>query len=112
MKRQAEDGLKLGLRLDKTALLFPRSSLHPTEPRNPDNDSVTFARAAARRGFACSLHNLRHAYGSILLAAGASLKDVSQRMGHADVATTLREYQTVLKAAEQRTTALAAELGL
>lgn len=37
-------------------------------------------------------HDLRHSHASILLSAGESLRAVSQRLGHADPAMTLRVY--------------------
>ena len=37
-------------------------------------------------------HDLRHTHASALIAAGASIKAVSRRLGHADVAITLRVY--------------------
>jgi integrase len=37
-------------------------------------------------------HDLRHTHASLLLSAGHSLRAVSQRLGHADPAMTLRVY--------------------
>lgn len=42
-----------------------------------------------------TLHDLRHAHATHLLAAGKPLKAVSQRLGHADVGVTMRTYQHV-----------------
>ena len=39
-----------------------------------------------------SFHTLRHTHASLLIARGADLKTVSERLGHADEATTLRIY--------------------
>ena len=39
-----------------------------------------------------SMHSLRHSHGSALIAAGWDIEEVSARLGHADVATTLRAY--------------------
>ncbi|HVL14796.1 MAG TPA: site-specific integrase [Gemmata sp.] len=41
-------------------------------------------------------HDLRHTHASALIAAGASIKAVSRRLGHADVAITLRVYAHVM----------------
>jgi len=46
--------------------------------------------AAAIKGLA--FHGLRHTYASILLARGVPIKKVSENLGHADVAFTLRIY--------------------
>ncbi len=50
-------------------------------------------RAAERGGIAhCSVHDLRHTYGSILIAAGADVTYVQRQMGHASPQVTLRAY--------------------
>ena len=43
-----------------------------------------------------SLHDLRHSYATAALAAGVSVKVLSQRIGHADVGVTLAIYAHVL----------------
>jgi integrase len=43
-------------------------------------------RAAARQ------HTLRHSHGSLLIAGGEPLANVSKRLGHANAATTLSIY--------------------
>ena len=43
-----------------------------------------------------SFHNLRHTHASILVAAGWSIKEVSERLGHADIVITLRYYVRVI----------------
>lgn len=37
-------------------------------------------------------HDLRHSYGTIQMAAGASPKAVAEALGHSDAAFTLRTY--------------------
>jgi integrase len=39
-----------------------------------------------------TFHNLRHSHGSALIAAGWDLEEVSARLGHANIATTMRAY--------------------
>ena len=39
-----------------------------------------------------TFHSLRHTHASWLIANGCDLKTLSERMGHADEATTLRIY--------------------
>lgn len=43
-----------------------------------------------------TIHELRHSMGSLMIDQGADIKAVSERLGHADVAFTLRTYQHVL----------------
>jgi integrase len=42
------------------------------------------------------LHDVRHTHASLLLSAGVPVKVVSERLGHSDVAFTMRVYQHVL----------------
>jgi ATP-dependent helicase/nuclease subunit A len=39
-----------------------------------------------------TFHSFRHTHGSALIAAGWDIEEVSARLGHADVATTMRAY--------------------
>ena len=43
-----------------------------------------------------TFHDLRHQYGSILVAKGVSIRVVAELMGHQDPALTLRTYSHVL----------------
>lgn len=59
---------------------------------------TTISRAFSRIRDSCGLprevtfHSLRHTHASWLIANGCDLKTLSERMGHADEATTLRTY--------------------
>lgn len=44
-----------------------------------------------------SAHGLRHTHASVLLYKGVSLYYISERLGHADIETTLRTYSHVIK---------------
>ena len=44
-----------------------------------------------------TVHGLRHTHASILLYKKASIHYVSERLGHSDIETTLKEYTHVLK---------------
>lgn len=46
-------------------------------------------------------HGLRHTHCSLLFEAGASLKEVQDRLGHSDVQTTMNIYAHVTKKAEE-----------
>ena len=37
-------------------------------------------------------HSLRHTHATMLIAAGANIKDVQERLGHADIETTMNKY--------------------
>ncbi len=64
----------------------------------PNDVSGTFTRLAHECGLpeGVTFHSLRHTHGTWLLVAGTDIKTVSERLGHADVATTLRIYAHVL----------------
>lgn len=47
------------------------------------------------------LHDLRHLHASILLAEGMPVREVSQRVGHANTTTTMNIYAHVLEGADQ-----------
>lgn len=63
---------------------------------------TSLSRAFSRTRRACGLppgvsfHTLRHTHASWLIACGVDLKTVSERLGHADEATTLRIYAHLL----------------
>jgi len=48
-----------------------------------------------------TFHNLRHSHGSALIAAGWDIEEVSARLGHANVATTMRAYVHEAEAAQR-----------
>jgi len=48
-------------------------------------------------------HELRHHYASVLIGGGENPKVVQKRLGHKDVATTLRTYAHLFAEAEERT---------
>jgi integrase len=68
------------------------------------------------RGLGCPkirLHGLRHTHATLLLAAGANVKTVSARLGHASVAFTLDTYAGALPELEHdAATAVARLAGL
>jgi integrase len=56
----------------------------------------TFAPILKKAGLKLRFHDLRHTHASLLLAKGHSIKAVAKRLGHSDVAMTLRTYAHVL----------------
>jgi integrase len=66
-------------------------------PLHPDRLSELFCRLVRDSGLRpIRLHDLRHTHASLLLKAGVPLKVVSERLGHADPAFTMRVYQHVM----------------
>lgn len=56
-------------------------------------------KAAGLPGF--GFHGLRHTHATLLLKAGVNVKVVAERLGHADVAITMRTYAHVLPTMQQ-----------
>ena len=76
-------------------------------PIAPDHVTKTFRRLVDALGLPpIRLHDCRHTYATLALQAGAPVKVVSERLGHATVAFTLDIYGHVLPADDQ----LAADL--
>jgi integrase len=75
--------------------LFPGKD--PNRPVDPDAPNHLLARVCRRTGLPpIRVHDLRHTYGSLLLARGAPLELVSERMGHANPTVTLGIYRHLL----------------
>ena len=67
----------------------------------PDTVTKAIRRIAKKAGFTrVSLHNLRHSYGSQLLAAGVPLAVVSKLLGHSSVLVTANVYAHALASDE------------
>ncbi len=67
-------------------------------PWNPDSISSLYRRITIGTGLSgLRFHDLRHSAGSILIAAGISIPVVSEILGHADPAVTMRVYAHALK---------------
>ncbi|SEG52381.1 Phage integrase family protein [Thermomonospora echinospora] len=89
----------------------------PRQPRLCDTDGHiprdwfrrqiwTPARQAAALGFTPRFHDLRHAHASWLLAGGADLQVVKERLGHSTIATTEKYLHTLPDADETALDAL------
>lgn len=78
----------------KDILVFLDSKGEPLDRRNL---SHRFANLAAKHGHEkMRFHDLRHTHATILLSAGEMINAVSERLGHADIQTTLQIYGHVL----------------
>lgn len=85
---RAQDGFLGHLGADAPLVTLDGTYMRPT----------TISRAFSRIRDSCGLpreitfHSLRHTHASWLIANGCDLKTISERLGHADEATTLRIY--------------------
>jgi integrase len=92
------------LGLGRDDLFFPSTETAGGNPvsRNTFRTKVWLpALAKAELGFHVRMHDLRHAHASWLLAGGADLKTVMDRMGHSQIQTT-QKYLHTLPDAEDR----------
>jgi integrase len=66
-------------------------------PIHPDDADRDFDRLVQRAGVKpIRIHDLRHTFATLAIGAGIPIKVVSESLGHADIATTLRTYAHVL----------------
>ena len=76
---------------DPNRLLFSTSTGTPLDPKNVVKVALAGFKLRQLRW-----HDLRHAYASLQLSAGANIKYLSQQMGHASVQITLDRYSHLL----------------
>jgi integrase len=87
-KQQLEERLALGI--GQSELVFCREDGRPLYPSTFSN---TFVELVAASGLPkIRLHDLRHTWASLALAAGVPAKNVSERLGHSGIAITLDIY--------------------
>lgn len=100
---QAENKLKYGEFYTPTPYLCTKENGIPLEI----NDMRYLGLCCRRHlGFEFNYHMLRHTHATKLIEAGADLKDVSKRLGHASVGVTIDTYVHVTKAMEDRTVSI------
>ena len=78
----------------------------PAPARRKDAQRGGDGKHRTRRRYATTrkegTHQLRHYYASIMLAAGVSIEELAEYLGHADPAFTLRVYAHLLPCSHQR----------
>lgn len=71
-------------------------------PYHPDTLTFKFKKLLNRNGLRdIRFHDLRHTNASMMIASGIDIKVAQQRLGHADVTTTLNIYSHALKHANE-----------
>ena len=86
------------LGLERDHLLFPSREIAGGLPLSRGSFNSRFWRpaiTAAGIDFPLRMHDLRHAHASWLLAGGADLKSVMERMGHSQIMTTQKYLHTL-----------------
>jgi integrase len=93
--KQAEDLLRLGVRQSEDTYVCLQPNYEPWPPRNLSSAFYKFMVASGLprlRG----LHKLRHSHATHMLGANVHPKIVQERLGHANIATTMDLYSHVM----------------
>jgi integrase len=107
-KRQIEERLRWGPAYRAGDYVFTRED---GKPYAPDDVTRAFREAVADAGVPrVRLHDLRHTWASLALAAGVNPKVVSERLGHATVSFTLDTYSHVMPGLQEDAAARVAAL--
>jgi integrase len=97
-KRQLVERVALGAEYEDEDLVFCQAD---GRPYHPNHFSREFDRRLKRHGMpVIRLHDLRHSYATMALAAGVPAKVVADRLGHGSVMITLDLYSHVMPAVE------------
>ncbi|WP_395158922.1 tyrosine-type recombinase/integrase [Ilumatobacter sp.] len=92
-KRTNEERLVAGAAWIDTGLVFVDAL---GEPPHPETVTRWWRKACEAAGLpVIRLHDARHTAATLMLRDGVPVKVVSQRLGHADIAVTMRVYQHV-----------------
>lgn len=91
------------LQLSRDDLLFPSTETSGGQPLSRNTFRTRYwvpALKSSKLDFGVRMHDLRHAHASWLLAGGADLKAVMDRLGHSQIQTT-QQYLHTLPLADQ-----------
>ncbi len=98
-REQAEERLALGAAWQPLDLVFTWRGGEPVRPSTVSRRFRQLTTDAHLDGI--RFHDLRHAHATMMLRAGVAAHVVSRRLGHSDVAITLRVYADVLPGQER-----------
>jgi integrase len=88
---QAEELLRLGVRVDDSRHVVTQADGEPLQPR-----SLTHVVSAFLKEWGVTLHKLRHSHASHMLASNVHPKIVQERLGHSSIAITLDIYSHLM----------------
>jgi integrase len=95
-KRQNQERLAYAGLWEDHDLIFPDENGHPIRARNLARRFHKLLKRAGLEDLGLTFHGLRHTCATLMLLGDVPVKVVSERLGHADVALTLRVYSHVL----------------
>lgn len=99
--RQNEQRLKLGTKWHDNDLVFANWQGEPQSLDNLTHKFIDFMTRIGLPGF--HLHNLRHSLASELANKGEQAKDVSERLRHSNISTTMNIYTKLFDQAKRKT---------
>lgn len=80
-------------------------------PLDPDRVTKAFVRISKSAGLnGVRLHDLRHTHATLMLKVGVPVKVVSERLGHANISTTMDIYSHVLPGMQEEAVAKFSQL--
>jgi integrase len=89
--QQAEELLRLGIRVDDNRHVVTQVDGEPLQPR-----SLTHVVSDFLKEWGVTLHKLRHSHASHMLAANVHPKVVQERLGHSSIAITMDIYSHLM----------------
>ena len=104
--RQAEDRLQAGAAYGDLGLVFATPFGQPLDERNVVNRHFKPALVWAELPGAVRLYDLRHTAATLMLAGGAQVRAVADRLGHASAKMTLDVYAHTLEPQHDEATAV------
>ena len=100
--KQAEDYFKLGFNTrNEKQPIFTNSKNEYVNSAKVYKDYIQIVKKYELKKI--TIHGFRHTHCSLLFEAGASIKEVQDRLGHTDVKTTMNIYAHVTKKAKEET---------
>lgn len=79
-----------------------------SEPMHPDAVNRFFQKFGKKNGIEIHAHKLRHSFASLAIVNGSDISSVSEVLGHADKATTLRVYSHADEESKRRAAGIVA----
>jgi integrase len=98
-KRQAEELLRLGIRVQRDQHVVAKEDGSPLQPRSLTQEWKRLLRVNTLRRI--KLHNTRHSHASHLLAYNIHPKIVQERLRHSTIATTMDIYSHLMPNLQQ-----------
>ena len=92
--KQAEEQLKLGIRIEGDSFIVAQADSRPLQPRSLSHEWVRVIEKVKLPRI--RFHDLRHTHASQLLSAGVHPKIASERLGHSNIGITLDLYSHVM----------------